>query len=444
MLPASVEASEKLKFVNCAEPKAGTSVKGAINPAPQGPMTYEGPLSRSGMEEPVDGASEDYCVLAHPKLSSVGELDWDALFPDDPESFALYQAFERAAPPNFLLGALTCYRSARLVACAPLFKTRYRLDTPFQGRWRHISDRLHARLPNLLNVPVLGIGSPLSDNCSIGFAEGMAPVDQRAALSSLLKHLRAAATKEKSLLVAAKSVGPDAELFDDVFRAHGFHRVTSVPVVMLSLPYCSFDQYLSSLPLKTASYMRRKLRPAASLKIEYRSSVGELENQLHELHRATLEQSGVDYGDFDRLHPRYFSSVLEALGERARLMLCWRDDELLSFQLFLVSSRKIIANKIGMKYPIARDYNLYFVNWLRMIEFAIERRIPEIEMGATAYTAKLLFGGRIERRWLYFRFTSPLMDRVFKPLHWFFDFERNDPELKRLRNPHPPHTIEKR
>jgi len=72
------------------------------------------------------------------------------------------------------------------------------------------------------------------------------------------------------------------------------------------------------------------------------------------------------------------------------------------------------------------------VNWLKLLEFAIEHRIPCVEMGATTYATKILFGGYLERRWLHFRFRSGLWNRVVKPLVPLFDFERNDPELQKL------------
>ena len=104
----------------------------------------------------------------------------------------------------------------------------------------------------------------------------------------------------------------------------------------------------------------------------------------------------------------------------------------MSFQLFLVGADRVLAKQIGMKYPEARELNLYFVNWLKLIEFAIEHRIPGVEMGATTYATKLLFGGQLERRWLHFRFRGALANTALSPVAPLFDFERNDPELQKL------------
>jgi hypothetical protein len=186
------------------------------------------------------------------------------------------------------------------------------------------------------------------------------------------------------------------------------------------------------LPGKTGAYFRRKMRSVNKVRIEYRSSLVGLEARIADLFNNTLRQSKVDYGDFEKLDPAYFPRVVHGMGDRAQLMLCWQGEELLSFQLFLVGRDRVLAKQIGMQYPQGRELNLYFVNWLKLIEFAIERRIPSIEMGATTYATKLLFGGYLERRWLHFRFRSTLWNHLCGPVAPLFDFERNDPELNKL------------
>ena len=56
-----------------------------------------------------------------------------------------------------------------------------------------------------------------------------------------------------------------------------------------------------------------------------------------------------------------------------------------------------------------------------------------IEMGATTYAAKLLFGGHLERRWLFFRCRWPIATAAIRPFLWLCDFERNDPQLRKLK-----------
>jgi hypothetical protein len=350
----------------------------------------------------------------------------------EPESWDFYRIAETVPTPGFELQAIAAFEGGNLVAAAPLFRTGYRLDTPLQGPLRRLSDRIYARWPRLVSLPVLGLGSPMSDNCALGFAPHLSAPECADVFNAMLAHLAAEASRSRSALIAIKSLDRLADILEGALLQQRYNRVTSVPLVMLDLPYRSLDQYLASLPEKTEGYFRRKLRTASQIRIEYRRDIAGLEPRINALFENTLQQSSVDYGDFERLHPNYFAKIVRELGENAVFMLCWRGDELLSFQLALAGRDRLLAKQIGMQYPAARELNLYFINWLKLIEYAIEHRLPRIEMGATTYATKLLFGGYLDRRWLHFRFRGSLANGALSRLAPVFDFERNDPELQRL------------
>jgi hypothetical protein len=156
-------------------------------------------------------------------------------------------------------------------------------------------------------LPVIGIGSPMSDNCALGFAPELSDADCAHAFDGPLRHLAHLAKADRGALLAVKSLDRSAEVLDETFRRHRYKCVTSVPLAMLDLPHRSLDHYLDSLPKKTGSYFRRKMRSATQVRIEYRSSsVVGLEARIAELFESTLKQSKVDYGDFEKLDPDYF------------------------------------------------------------------------------------------------------------------------------------------
>ncbi|MDX2204717.1 MAG: GNAT family N-acetyltransferase [Hyphomicrobiaceae bacterium] len=367
--------------------------------------------------------------------ASIGEIPrpaWDRMLPGEPEDWNYYKTIEPVAPAAFRVGAISVSDGGRIVACAPIFRVSYRIDTPLQGVMRSAGQWLFERWPRLVSLPIIGIGSPMSDNCSIAFEPELSKTQRQAVFGAMLGKLEELAEAEKSGLVAVKSIDGLAEDLAPAFAARSYTRVTSVPLVMLDLPFATYEDYLGSLRAKTRGYLKRKARANARVRMEHRSSMEGLEQQIFGLYESTLRNSKVDYGDFEKLTPEYFPRVLAALGDSAQLTLCWHEEVLVGFQLSLVGPKRVVTKHIGMKYPEARELNLYFLNWLKMIEFAIQHRIPVVEMGATTYATKLLFGGRIERRWLYFKFRGNVTNRLLRPLTPLFDFERNDPELRAL------------
>jgi hypothetical protein len=375
----------------------------------------------------------DLRVQVHPGVDAIAQADWKRLFPGDPESWSYYRSGDQAPPPGFSLGAISVRYEDRIVAAATLFRTVYRFDTSFQGRMRRIGDWLYKRAPALVSMRVMGLGSPLTDHCHIGFHPDLTAQQRDEVLTALLDGLSAQAKREKVPLLAAKALtSVQSEALEPVFKQRAFTRVTSIPVVMLSLPFRNEARYFSSLPPRTASYLRRKFRPLEKLRIEYRTSIAGLEEEINTLYRATLAQSPVDYGEFGHVHEEHFSKVLANMGDKAQVMLTWLDGELLSFQLFVVGERDIVAKCIGMRYPQAKDYNLYFINWLMMIRFALEHDKSRICMGGTTYHTKMLFGGVIEKRWIHFRFRNPIRNAILPWLAPAFDFEKNDPELQAM------------
>lgn len=371
-------------------------------------------------------------VQVHASITAIPREAWERMLPGEPESWDYYKAIETVPPAAFALGAISVHEGAAILAAAPLFRVSYRVDTSLQGVMRKIGQWLFERVPSLVSLPVIGIGSPMSDNCTMGFAPELKAEGRQAAFAAMLAKLEELADTEKAGLVAVKSLDEIADTFDAAFTARRFAKVTSMPLVMLDLPFATFEDYMASLPAKVRGYLKRKARAGARVRMESRASIAGFEQQVFDLFQGTLAHSKVDYGDFEQLTPAYFPRVLDVVGDNAQFSLCWSEEQLVGFQLSLVGSKRLVTKHIGMKYPEARELNLYFLYWLQVIEFAIQHRIPLVEMGATTYNTKLLFGGRMSRRWLHFKFRGEVKNWLLKPIIPLFDFERNDPELKAL------------
>jgi len=369
----------------------------------------------------------------HASIEAIPREVWESMLGGDPENYDFYRAVEPTPPPGFTLAAISVSEAEQILAVAPIFYVNYRLDTPLQGGLRRVTEWVNERLPRLLKLSVIGIGSPLSDNCTIGFSPQLGPGDRARVFAAMLDRLEEEARAQRISLLAVKALGKPTADIGESLADRGYLRATTVPLAMLPMPFSTFEAWFDSLRKKERIYFRKKLKSAEALRIEYRTSIKGLEEPIIAMFNDTLRQSSVDYGDFDKLHPDYFTRIVDSLGDGKQMMLCWKGEQLVSFQLCLIGRDRIINKQLGMRYPEARELNLFFVNWLLLVRYAIEKRIHLIEMGATTYATKLLFGGHLERRWLYFRCRWSIVTAAVRPFLWLCDFERNDPELSKLK-----------
>src|SRR5262245_56084268 len=107
----------------------------------------------------TSGPAAGIAVAVHASLDAIAPQDWNALCPGDVEDWHFYRALQDVPPAGVTLGAVTAHRGEALVAAAPLFTIAYRLDTPFQGALRRLTDRVSARWPRITSLPVLAVGS---------------------------------------------------------------------------------------------------------------------------------------------------------------------------------------------------------------------------------------------------------------------------------------------
>jgi hypothetical protein len=372
-------------------------------------------------------------------VAAISRQSWMSLFPGDAEGWDYYVACEASPPPAFKFSAIAVTSRSRIVAAAPIFRLVYRLDTPLQGSWRSLGDWLNRRVPRLLNLPVMGLGSPLADRCHLGFAEDLSGEERIAATRALLAALDAHAASENVPILAVKDLADrDLAGADAALAEARFTRVTSLPVAVLDLPFASEEAYLASLSAATRKDIRRKLKGAGGVRVEMRTSIAGIESEIVALYDETRSQSGVDYGDFEKLSPGYFRDVMSNLGDGSVLMLYWVGEELIGFNLLFVERDRIIDKFIGMRYPQAREHNLYVLSWMTNVRFCLERGIARMQTGQTAYASKLRFGSRLEKSWVYFKHRGRVVNGLFRTFGPLMAFDRTDPDLVALAKKKPP------
>ncbi len=385
------------------------------------------------LDRPMVSATEHFDAQIFAGVSAISRADWVALFPGEAEGWDYYAACEAAPPAVFKFSAIGVRQGARLVAAAPVFQLTYRLDMPLQGSLRPLGDWLNKRVPKLINLPLMGLGSPLADRCHLGFARDLGIEQRMCAMRALLAALDAYAAREATPVLAVKDLAErEIEGVHEALAEARFTRVSSLPVAVLDLPFGSEDAYLASLSAATRKDMRRKLKAASAVRVEMRASIAGLEDTIISLYDETRHQSGFDYGDFEKLSPAYFQDVMRNLGERAVLMLYWLGEELVGFNLLFVETDRVIDKFIGFRYPQAREHNLYVLSWMTNVRFCLARGIRHMQTGQTAYASKLRFGSRLEPSWVYFKHRGRVVNSLFRTFGPLLAFDKMDPDLAAL------------
>lgn len=381
----------------------------------------------------VEVAISSIAVRSLPSVTSVSRDAWNSLFPSAAEDWDYFRSCERAAPPGFSLSAIGAFADNVLVGAAPLFRVDFRLDMPLDRGLQPVASWLNARAPRLMNRGVLAIGSPHAEECPIGILPSVTATERTLIFKALLEGLYDSAAATSTPLLVLKDVRDRDTLWvQEPLRRAGFVRIPMLPVAVLELPYRHEDEYLSTLSPRLRSELRRKMRQASEVRVELRTSIDDLRDEINALFQATRGYRRADYGAFDDVGPDYFTEVTRNLGGRAQVMLCHLNGELVSFNMFLVEQHRVLAKYIGMRYPQARELNLYYFNWVMMVRYCIEHGISAFQTGQTAYEIKLRLGSKLKRSWIYVRHRGLFMNQLVRAIGPLMAFDKTDPDLREL------------
>ena len=373
-------------------------------------------------------------VLVADSIEAFGREEWNRLFPDELEDWSYYRAVERSGLPNFAWLYFGVREDGRLRAAVPAFLTEYELDTTLSGALRRMTDMLSRWFPRLLRQRMLGFGSPVTEACHLGFEPGTPAAEQRRLLDAILARAEVHARERRVQMFAAKdsSAAQDA-LWAGAAQARRMRRQPGLPTACLDVRFADLDEYLAGFSKATRKDMRRKLKSASKLRVEWRTNIDDIADDVMRLYRST--HANAEFS-FEELTPDYFRGVLRELHDRANCVTYWLGDRLVAFNLVLHDGKRLLDKFLGMDYACARDYNLYFCTWFENVRYCIEHRIPLYQSGQGLHGVKLRLGSRLSANWLWYRHRNRLLDALFALVERVARLDRHDPELAALLKEH--------
>ncbi|MBX9925866.1 MAG: GNAT family N-acetyltransferase [Hyphomicrobiaceae bacterium] len=367
-------------------------------------------------------------------VSATDAAFWERALPGEPEGYKLQSGCENAGRGAFKLLAAVVRQGTRTLAVCPLFRVDYRLDTSLQGTALKMSHAINRLIPGIAHMRLLGFGSPYADICTLAVDPGLDEVITRSALRLIVETVMAHGRSEGIALFAVKDLHETrTPWFADVLRESGFTRMNGLPNCAVQLPYRDSEEYLATLSRPTRKDIRRKIKAAGAIDVEPRVGIDDIKHEIRALYEATRGASALDYNDFETLPENYFEAVSHAMGDRAVFMLYRIGGELVGFNLLLIGNDRIVDKFLGMRRDKAEQHNLYVFSWMQNIKYCIERGIPAMQFGPTAYGLKLRFGSQLQESGIWFRHTGPIANGVLKRLAPLVAFDRLDPELSKWR-----------
>lgn len=346
----------------------------------------------------------------HTSIDAFAPDAWNRLFPHELEDHAYLSAIERAGLAGFRYLYFAVREGDRLLAAAPAFVTDYRLDTTVQGGLRRATEALAKAFPRLLRIPMLSLGSPVTERCRVGFDPDSTPKQHAAWLDAILAHMEIVAAKEKFGMLAVKDAPLDEPAWQLACPRHGLRALPGLPGATLDIPWRDVDGYLESLGASTRKDLRRKRRAGAALKIAWRTDLAGIADDVQRLYRETLANAELS---FEELTPAYFEDVLRGMPGRAFCVTYSEGKRLVAFNLVLRDDERLLDKFLGMDYAAMDRYNLYHVSWLENIRFCIEHGIGVYESGQGMHHEKARLGSALHANALWYRHRNRFIDSVF-------------------------------
>ena len=289
----------------------------------------------------------------------------------------------------------------------------------------------------LAALPLFGVWSKLLRfrTCFIGTTlTEYAPLPQGLAPEAIIDHLlaRHAGGHTLTILKDLPDRSPLLPKEDNAFAdelaalaaARGFIEVEGQALAYVRLDFAQPDEYLARLSAGRRKDLRRKLKKRSELTMDI-APLGDprfadpvLLDELYAMYLAVFAQSEIH---FDLLSREFFAALLGHRDIEGVVFFYRYADRLAGYNICLIHHNMLIDKYVGFVYPLARELNLYFISWLRNLEFALEHGLHTYIAGWTDPLVKAGLGASFTLTRHLVRVRNPLLRGLLRPLRHCFE-----------------------
>lgn len=210
-------------------------------------------------------------------------------------------------------------------------------------------------------------------------------------------------------------------------KTRGFIEVEGQALAWLPIDFSNLNEVFSRFSSSRRKNFRRKLKAREKLAIKVLHSGDEcffndeVLDHYYQLYLNVYQQSEVH---FDLLTKPFFIQLLQSKSIQARIFTYYHDNELIGYNICFVVNNMLVDKYIGLVYPQARDFNLYFVSWFFNLEYAIEQGFSHYIAGWTDPEVKRSLGAQftLTKHLVYIR--NPLLRFILSKLIGHFESDK--------------------
>jgi len=313
-------------------------------------------------------------------------------FSNSLESSELIGHFVRHPPEGFA-SVMTAAGQPGFVMAFNLLTT---VDPDLVGRIRRFPGA--GLLERLLTVRTLFMGTTVSEY--VPMLPDVAAAEQ---VGAMLDHWA-----KTTPLMIIKDIPEDSPFLSkaeqtaaaDILRCckdQGFVMVAGQALAYVPIDFADEADYLARLSSSRRKDIRRKLKSRAELTIEVlktgdkRLSDPGFLAELYGLYEEVYDQSDLH---FDKLTPDFFAAVLQDESLDGHLFLYGAEGQVIGYNLCFVHNGMLVDKYIGLRYPAARQHNLYIVSWMENLRFAVAHGLSHYVAGWTDPEIKANLGAK--------------------------------------------------
>lgn len=362
---------------------------------------------------------------------------WDACFGASLEGRWWYESLERAGlDDQFTFFYAVIWKAGEAVGLAPVFVMDVPIELVAPPEAMPVLRFIGKLKPSALYQRTLFVGSPCSDEGTVGFLRG---VDRRAALLSLQKALEKKARRLKTVMLVWKDF-PDSFAGDLSWLAaqRGLFPMVSFPGTVVGLPSRRKEDYLASLKGSRRHLLKKKFRrSAASVAVDAEVVQQPDQRTMDEIFGLFWQTYEKSETKFERLNRKFFEAIAEQPASHFVTLREKASGEMVAFMLCFEVGERVINKFIGLDYNRPKEWLLYFRLWEAAVDWATAQGYSSIQSGQTGYAPKIETGHDLVPLTNYCRHRNFLIHRVYRHVARTVGWHTLDESLAVFLKAHP-------